>query len=132
MKDVPSARPGLFMIGEDGLIEENIVLAISPDQRLKDFDLTRPFDPNTVVPAHRALGGVQLGGTCERIRVINNLIIGGIGNGITLGSLRIDGMATVPEEPIRWIPRPVSRRRQLDPAGRKAARTVSAGSLMTF
>src|SRR5262249_39929063 len=39
--------------------------------------------------AHAALGGLQLGGTCERIRVINNVIARGIGNGITLGSLRI-------------------------------------------
>jgi hypothetical protein len=82
-------RPaGIFLIGEDGLIEENIVLALSPEQRVKNLELTGPFDPDVVLPAHKALGGVQLGGTCERIRVINNLIMGGIGNGITLGSLR--------------------------------------------
>ncbi len=35
-------------------------------------------------------GGIHLAGTCERVQVIDNRIDGGMGNGITLGSLRRD------------------------------------------
>ena len=134
MKDVPSARPGIFLIGEDGLIEENVVLALSPKQRVKNLELTRPFDPDVVLPAHKALGGIQLGGTCERIRVINNLIMGGIGNGITLGSLRtVDANdQPLPEEPDPE-PDPCEPCKDGDgsipPTGEGGTRTTSAGAL---
>ena len=48
----------------------------------------------TLVQPYRALGGIQIGGGSERVRVIENVIIGGAGNGITLG----DGL-TLPAEP---------------------------------
>lgn len=35
---------------------------------------------------YRALGGIQLRGGCERVRVLENTVIGGAGNGITLGA----------------------------------------------
>ncbi len=35
---------------------------------------------------YRALGGIQLGGGCERVRVLENRVAGGAGNGITLGA----------------------------------------------
>lgn len=35
---------------------------------------------------YRALGGIQLGGGCERVRVLENRVVGGAGNGITLGA----------------------------------------------
>ena len=38
--------------------------------------------------ARLGLGGIQLGGLSERVRVSENLIQGGAGNGITLGSVR--------------------------------------------
>jgi Family of unknown function (DUF6519) len=38
-------------------------------------------------PAYVTQGGIQIGSTSERVRVIQNVIIGGAGNGITLGSL---------------------------------------------
>ncbi|RZI84285.1 MAG: hypothetical protein EOP38_09565 [Rubrivivax sp.] len=34
---------------------------------------------------YRALGGIQLGGGCERVRVLENTVVGGAGNGVTLG-----------------------------------------------
>ena len=39
---------------------------------------------------YKALGGIQVGSTSERFRVIDNDIIGGAGNGITLGHLPQD------------------------------------------
>jgi hypothetical protein len=35
---------------------------------------------------YRALGGIQLGGGSERVRVLENTVVGGAGNGITLGA----------------------------------------------
>jgi hypothetical protein len=35
---------------------------------------------------YRALGGIQLGGGSERVRVLENTVAGGAGNGITLGA----------------------------------------------
>jgi hypothetical protein len=38
--------------------------------------------------ASAGLGGIQIGGLTQAVRIIDNLIQGGIGNGITLGSIR--------------------------------------------
>ena len=86
MKDVRSRKPGIFFIGEDSLIEENYIVVVDSKPRPEESDFDTPLDPSNTPPAEAALGGLQLGGTCERIRVINNAISRGIGNGITLGS----------------------------------------------
>ncbi len=39
---------------------------------------------------YAALGGIQIGGTSERVRILENEIIGGKGNGITLGHVHSD------------------------------------------
>jgi hypothetical protein len=44
---------------------------------------------------YRALGGIQLGGGCERVRLLENTVAGGAGNGITLGA----SPPAVPPEP---------------------------------
>lgn len=41
----------------------------------------------STTPPYRALGGIQLGGGSERVRVLENTVVGGAGNGITLGAL---------------------------------------------
>ena len=136
MKDVPSARPGIFFIGEDSLIEENVIIVANIKSRIGGFDFISPLDPDfaTATRAHAALGGLQLGGTCERIRVINNVIARGIGNGITLGSLRtIDENGNpLPEEP-EPEPDPCDPCRPGDnsipPGDEGGTRTVSAGDL---
>lgn len=79
MIDTPSGWPGIFFLGDDGAIEVNQVRVRS--RRQLDDDITWP------VPAAAALGGIQIGGTSDRVRIINNIIQGGIGNGITLGSV---------------------------------------------
>ena len=52
---------------------------------------------STVSPSREitAEGGIQIGGGSEQVRIINNEIIGGKGNGITLGDLpfEIDGVS---------------------------------------
>lgn len=85
MNDTSSPWPGIFVIGEDMLIERNTI-QIAP----RDFGSAAPVANNgfntSIGTAGR--GGLQIGGTSERVRVVNNLIKGGIGNGITLGTLR--------------------------------------------
>jgi hypothetical protein len=56
--------------------------------------LMLPLRPKLVQP-YRALGGIQIGGGSERVRVDENVVIGGAGNGITLG----DDFETAPEPP---------------------------------
>lgn len=82
MKDVPSPWPGIYFIGEDSLIENNVIRVQSLREDVAGVELGN-------IPASAGLGGLQIAGTCERVRVINNLIEGGIGNGITLGSIQI-------------------------------------------
>jgi len=79
MIDTPGGWPGIFFLGDDGAIEDNQVRVRS--KRQLDDGSTWPG------PAASALGGIQIGGTSDRIRIIDNVIQGGIGNGITLGSV---------------------------------------------
>ncbi len=41
----------------------------------------------TLSDPYRALGGIALGGASERLRVLENTVVGGAGNGITLGTM---------------------------------------------
>jgi hypothetical protein len=104
MKDVATGWAAVYFIGEDSLIEENEIVVADEDRRLQGFDIINPLDPAFIMPAHASLGGVHLGGGCERIRVVNNIIARGISNGITLGSLLV--ITTSTEEPVHPPPPP--------------------------
>ncbi len=79
MLDVPGAWPGIFFIGDDSVLACNQIRVRS--RRQTDDGSTWPL------PASAAIGGIQIGGTSDGVRIIDNLIQGGIGNGITLGSV---------------------------------------------
>lgn len=83
MNDVASAWPGVIVTADDVLIEENSI------------QVQRSAGTSGAPVASAGRGGLQLGGTSERVRVINNLIEAGIGNGITLGTLEqvVDGVS---------------------------------------
>ncbi len=96
MQDTRSIWPAVFFLGEDSLIERNQILVRSGRQ-------VGPFE-DVVAPASSATGGLQLAGTCARVRVIDNLIQGGIANGITLGSVvRVDTAGNILTGIIGWI-----------------------------
>jgi len=80
MNDASTPWPGIFVIGDDVLIENNVVTV----QRTTQLS-------NGLMAASAGRGGIQIGGTSERVRIINNLIDGGMGNGITLGSVHQAG-----------------------------------------
>lgn len=69
--------PGIFLIAQDALIQDNEIRVVPP---ARSVGVVR----NGIQTGR---GGLQIGGTSEQIRIINNLIREGIGNGITLGSL---------------------------------------------
>ena len=80
MRDVAGSWPGVFVTADDVLIERNTIRVL-PSSRLTNALTT------FVAVGGVGLGGLQIGGTSERVRIIDNLIQGGRGNGITLGSV---------------------------------------------
>jgi len=99
MSDEASDAPGIFFAGDDSLIENNTIRVLSNEgKRLRPSSGGQTLDTNLFSPAIQGRGGLNIGGTTERVRVVNNLIQGGTGNGITLGTLaeqRVGGVLTV-------------------------------------
>jgi hypothetical protein len=99
MSDETSDAPGIFFAGDDSAIENNTIRVLSDEgKRLRPSSGGQTLDTNSFSPAIRGRGGLNIGGTSERVRVVNNLIQGGTGNGITLGTLaeqRAGGVPTV-------------------------------------
>lgn len=88
MTDQASDAPGIFFAGDDSLITGNIIRVISDKGTLAGgVSGGRTLDTEIFDPALRGRGGLNIGGTSERVRVTHNLIQGGTGNGITLGTL---------------------------------------------
>ena len=93
MADRSTTHPAIFVEASDALIERNKLLARAGDET----DIEEFFDEDigAVVaipsPVASARGGLQIAGRSRGIRVRDNFIAGGIGNGITLGSLRAVG-----------------------------------------
>jgi hypothetical protein len=103
MRAVSTVWPGIFLIAEDGLVCRNAVFADAPVS-----------DPDSDEPAVFGRGGIQLGGTCERVRVIDNLVLGGAGNGITLGSLVLIEQPDS-DDPGEIVPAPTDPKDPCDP-----------------
>lgn len=84
-----SPWPAVFVEADMVEVEDNI---IEPVRELTPSVLERIFHkvaaPERVQIAMSARGGLQLAGGCEHVRVAGNVIAGGGGNGITLGSIR--------------------------------------------
>jgi hypothetical protein len=132
MEDVPTVRPAIFFQGDDTLIERNVVHLRNRrtivDRQFEDTlranlnrgewqpaDLARLYQNVSAAklptPATLGFGGIQIGGLSDRVHVDENLILGGVSNGITLGSLmlvranddvigrRIVGWVLTPQDP---------------------------------
>ncbi len=88
MSDEPSDAPGIFFTGDDSLIADNIIRVLAAGAKNAGGGAGgRTLDTELFQPAAAGSGGLQIGGTSDRVRIINNLIQGGQGNGITLGSV---------------------------------------------
>ncbi len=102
MRDRSTLWQAIFSRGDDVLIEANTIEVLpregGPPQSTvppalgapnAPAGVNTPPDPITVGSATR--GGIQLAGGSDRVRIVNNIIRGGIWNGITLGSLHLVG-----------------------------------------
>jgi len=145
MRDLPTIWQAIYSRGDDILIDSNIIEVLprggvvpaptippklgSPGS---PASVNTPPSPITVGAATR--GGIQLAGGSDRVRIIDNLIQGGIWNGITLGSLTKvggdgDDVPDDPEQPDPCDPcKPVDTTDDDNPDG-SPPKFVSAGDL---
>ena len=102
MRDRPTLWQAIYSRGDDVVIDSNIIEVLprngvppAPTVPPKIGTAGAPASVNTlpapVVVGQATRGGVQLAGGSDRVRVVNNVIRGGIWNGITLGSLEAVG-----------------------------------------
>jgi hypothetical protein len=82
MRDDRGFRPGVILTGDDMEIEHNRI-SVRSGRQLDD-------GPTLALPVSTGRGGLQIGGTSERVRIIDNWIQSGRGNGITLGSVIVE------------------------------------------
>ena len=145
MRDVPTIWPAIHSRGDEILIDSNIIEVLprggvvpaptippkvgSPGS---PASVNTPPSPITVGAATR--GGIQLAGGSDRVRIVDNLIQGGIWNGITLGSLAKTGGdgGDIPDDPEQPDPcdpcKPVDTTDEDNPDG-SPPKFVSAGDL---
>ncbi|HET6613086.1 MAG TPA: DUF6519 domain-containing protein [Kofleriaceae bacterium] len=83
------AYPAVFLLVRDALVEGNQIATTGGHKDGGDvMVLSHPVVSAGTVPSRTALGGLQLAGQSQRVDVLRNHITGGLGNGITLGSVR--------------------------------------------
>jgi len=117
MRDLATLYQAIFARGEDLVIERNLIdnlprqnIILAGGAGSGTGVLKGPADgaspPPPPVLADATRGGIQLGGGCERVRVLDNVIRGGIWNGITLGSLLVvgGGRDDEPDKPTTFDP----------------------------
>ncbi len=123
MSDLATPEQALFIVADDVLIEHNHI-EVTPDDDVV---------PGQFVYAGR--GGIQIGGGAEDVRIIDNQIRGGSGNGITLGALQEISVQGEGGGQIGWVIfednpcDPYSSGTIYFPAPEDGTRYVSAGDL---
>ena len=146
MRDQPTQWQAMFSRGDDILIDSNIIEVLAPTGVPPEPTLPpetgrngAPAGVNTppppVIVGSATRGGIQLAGGSDRVRVVHNIIRGGIWNGVTLGSLEAvesDGADDTPDRPASEDPcdpcKPVDLTDGDDPDG-GTVRFLSAGDL---
>jgi hypothetical protein len=83
MEDTHCNENAVVVLADHAHLEHNV---IEVPGRETHSPATATVGGSRFVPGTRNLGGLHLKSLCHRVRVIDNLIRGGSGNGITLGS----------------------------------------------
>lgn len=98
MLDVTCIEHAVVLRADDVHVEHNLIEVVARNDA--PILLAAPVGLSEFVPGSFALGGLHLKSLCERVRVIDNVIRGGCGQGITLGSLAwyFEGGEPVPPE----------------------------------
>lgn len=108
MRDLPGPWHAVYLLAREALVEHN-TLVVAPRQRFEAAG----------IGVQSGRGGLHLAGTCEQVRVVDNLIQGGVGNGITLGSVEaVEDDLIISRHP-GWV---VGRFDPCDPCGRGGVR----------
>jgi Family of unknown function (DUF6519) len=147
MRDRATIWQAIYSRGDDVTIDGNIievlpreggppVPTVPPLQGLAGAPSGQATPPMPVTIAFATRGGIQLAGGSDRVKVTNNIIRGGIWNGITLGSLQLVGapgdVDDEPDQPPSLDPcdpcRPPDLTSDDDP-NNPGVRWVSAGDL---
>jgi hypothetical protein len=103
--DVTSSEHAVEVLADDAAIERNTIEVAARDDVILFAGST---SGGSFSPGSMAHGGLHLHSLCERVRVIDNLIRGGAGHGITLGSIAWydDNGDPVPPEDVPEQPEP--------------------------
>jgi hypothetical protein len=147
MRDQRTLWQAIFSRGDDILIESNIIEVlpreggppaptVPPALGTADAPAGVHTQPDPITVGFATRGGIQLAGGSDRVRIVKNVIRGGIWNGVTLGSLHLVGSNNpdddTPDRPSSEDPcdpcRPVDLTDDDDPAGGNV-RFESAGDL---
>ncbi|KFN42970.1 DUF6519 domain-containing protein [Arenimonas oryziterrae] len=103
MRDLQTLWQAIYSRGDDVLIEGNTIEVLPRDGHVPASEIPPPLGdalapsgvatpPAPINRGHATRGGIQIGGGSDRVRILDNIIRGGIWNGITLGSLQpVDG-----------------------------------------
>jgi hypothetical protein len=87
VRDVSSREHAVYVLADDVRIERNRIIVRS--RREQRRHTTRTPEAETLLAGANHLGGIQIGGGSDRVHIAENVITGGRGNGITLGSLML-------------------------------------------
>lgn len=113
MRDQSTLWQAIYSRGDDILIQKNIVEILPreggpPVPQLPPLfgagpnaPATEETEPDPVFVGFATRGGIQLAGGSDRVSITDNIIRGGIWNGITLGSLHLVGSnePDIPDKP---------------------------------
>lgn len=121
--DVNTENPAVFLSGDDIHFEHNQLMVRSESRLFERPNLTHGFkvegysgiSTRSRFTAEKATGGLQLAGGCERVRVIDNLIFRGIGNGITLGSVDVIEASGIRRKYAAWNPNAYNKKGDCNP-----------------
>jgi hypothetical protein len=99
MTDTTCQEYAVVVLADDALIEHNIIEVRATPVVIGIAASAVPVSDD-FTPGSFSRGGLHLESLCERVQVIDNLIQGGCGNGINLGSIHwfTDGGDRVPPE----------------------------------
>jgi hypothetical protein len=113
MRDVQTLWQAIYSRGDDVTIESNTIEVLPREGGVPKSEIPPKIGdphapagvatpPDPINAGHATRGGVQIGGGSDRVRIIDNIIRGGIWNGITLGSVQPvggDDDDDLPDEP---------------------------------
>jgi hypothetical protein len=76
----------VYLTGDDMLVKGNEIRVLP--LKFIDSESALSNDPADFTAVNGSMGGIHIGGGSERVRIVDNLIVNGAGNGISLGGIK--------------------------------------------